>query len=180
MKKRYCSVFAMVFLAFAGLADAQSSVDKKPGVSIVGKWTFDSKKSSEQNPEHKGEMLVITYDDPTLTIERSLTLKKETKTATIVLFTDKRGEKNRPFPFDPGQELSSTTEWQDKTLVRLYNMERVGKPSNILRMKESYELKDGGNLLVVTDRPLPGTSVEGLDPVIQRRMIIKRVYRRVV
>lgn len=184
MKMSCCSVIAIVFLILPGFAAAQSAVETKPGVSIVGKWLFDSKKSSGPDSQHKGEVLVITYEDPALTIERTLTLKKETKSATIVLFTDKRGEKNKPYPFTPSRELSSITEWQDGILVRLYNMERVpsevGRPPNLVQMKESYELKDGGEVLVVTISPLPRSRVDVLDPAYQLGSTVKRVYRRVV
>jgi hypothetical protein len=174
-----------MLVIFPTLAYAQVDVDKDRGRgSIVGKWIFDSKKSSGPDSEHKGELLVITYEEPRLTIERTLTLKKETKSATMVLFTDKRGEKNNPSPFNPSLELSSSTEWQDNILVRLYNMERlpseVGKPRNLFPIKESYEIKDGGNVLVVTIRPIPRSHSEVLDQASQVGMVVKRVCRRVV
>jgi hypothetical protein len=181
MNRVYWFVLSLLLLFFPTLGYAQVDVSKSLGRDLIaGNWMFDSKKSFGPDSEHKGEQLMITYEDPRLTIKRTLTLKKETKSATIILFTDKRGEKTNPFPFTPSQELSSTTEWQNNILVRLYSIDQTGNPRHVLQMKESYELKDGGNVLVVTITPFPRSRAEALDLGFPRELVLKRVYKRIV
>jgi hypothetical protein len=168
-----------LIVGVCGCAVAAAQANLPDWQKFEGKWILDREKSSENagGPE-QDEVLQITYTEPQLRIEKSQTRKNETRSATLVLFTDKRGELNKPFPFEAQREIRSTTIYEKEELIRNYTMENVakgGRPQEI-PAREVYRLsKDGMTLTIVDDMLVPPE----MNMFSARRQIMsKRVYRR--
>ena len=166
----------LVILSGCIVAIGQNSFDRN---KFEGKWILDRGKSSENISIIQGqEVLQISYTAPHFKIEKSQTRSNDSRSATLTLFTDKRGERNKPFPFDAQREISSTSAWEQEALVRSYLMEnsvKGGRPQEI-PAREVYRLsKDGMALTVVDEMLLPP---EANIASARRQVISKRVYRR--
>ena len=148
---------------------------------FAGTWLYDTKRSTSGLEDLYGsERLEITYTEPEFRIVRRLTLKKETKTASIIFFVDNRGEANRPFPFNQDSEVMSNSKWKDDVLERIYavKMYQSGKVTGGVLTKESYSVSSDGNTLTITSEihadlpPAPGQDEN------MGKSKSKRVYKR--
>src|SRR4051794_24915018 len=115
------TILLISFLHLFSVLSFAQDANADQGGKFVGTWTYDSKRSTSENSDlYRNTALEITFAFQQMTIVKGQTMNKQTKTATIVLFTDNRGELNHPFPFNPGAEIKSNTTWIGETLVRIY------------------------------------------------------------
>lgn len=88
--------------------------------NFSGTWIFDAKASRVDESfkrDFKDYTLVIVHTEPEIKITRSAVLKNENVSAELILYTDKRGEKNRPYFRVKTQEAVSKTFWKKGVLV---------------------------------------------------------------
>jgi hypothetical protein len=117
MKKIVFLIAAILLLNFCIAAQ-----DKSPQANpdFTGTWIFDAKASqvsADFKRDFKDYTLVIVHNEPQIKITRSAVLKNENVSAELILYTDKRGEKNRPYFRVVKQEAVSKTFWKKGVLV---------------------------------------------------------------
>jgi hypothetical protein len=146
MKKIIFFVSAILLLSFGAAAQEQAN----PNFS--GTWIFDAKSSrvsDDFKKEFKDYTLVIIHTEPEIKITRSAVLKNENGSADLILYTDKRGEKNRPYFRVTAQEAVSKTFWKKGVLVS----ESIEKfPESIdwrLQRTEKYSLSEDKKTLTL-------------------------------
>lgn len=106
-------------------------------------------------------------------IKKVQTKDGQVKDATLVLYTDKRGETNNPFPFNEKQELESVTEWKGPKLVRLSAGEIPYRGSKLkIYIRETYSLSKDGNTLTIAEETFTDS------PTIFFPDKTKKVYQR--
>jgi hypothetical protein len=101
------------------VAAQNKPVESNPDLS--GTWIFDAKSSWVDNDfkrDFKNYTLVIVHAEPEIKITRSAVLKNENISADLILYSDKRGEKNQPYFRVRTQEVKSKTFWKKGVLVR--------------------------------------------------------------
>src|SRR5215204_817482 len=120
---KFLTVLFFLILSLAGFAAAQDNSDKKQ--KFNGIWIFDAKKSdvgSNGKRLYKGQILEISYNEPELKIAKTQTMEGKAKTVTLLFYTDNRGEKNKPYPFNETLEIASNTAWSKDTIVRKFTI----------------------------------------------------------
>lgn len=148
------AIFLFLVVVPTLLAHPQNAVDFSDRQRFNGKWMFDATKSDSKIKDlYRGEILEISYNDPELKMVRVQTRDNETRSATIILFTDNRGEKNRPYAFNDRFEIESKTLWAQNILGRTYaiKMYNSGKDVGRTTVRETYSLSKDGNSLIVID-----------------------------
>lgn len=152
MKQSAASLFFILILAMQAFGQDVVNANKK--LHFNGTWIFDTKKTDLRSKDlYKGETLEISYKEPELKIVKTLTIGNETKSATLILFTDNRGEKNRPYPFNQRLEVTSNTGWDKDSLIRTYTTKfyKSGKVVGGATTKETYAISEDGNALTIID-----------------------------
>jgi len=175
-------ILLLLFFIFARLAFAQDAITANGRHRVNGTWIFDEKRTDLRYKDlYRGETLEISYNDPELRIIRTLIGKNETKSATLILFTDNRGEKNRPYPFNQGLEVASDTGWDKNSLIRTYTIKyyKSGKVVGGGTTKETYAISEDGNTLtIIEESRVKFTSSSLYEPRIDDKGKSKRVYAR--
>ena len=172
-----------MFLALSStaLVFAQDTPNKKQ--QFNGTWIFDAKKSnvgSNVKRLYKNQTLEITYSEPELRIVKTQTMDGKTKSAALLFFTDNRGEKNRPYPFNETLEITSNTTWEKDKLVRKFAIKvyNSGNPAEDVKSQEIYIISEDGETLTIVEETQPG-SILNLSPAENGEITAsKRVYKR--
>lgn len=146
-----CLLLLTTVSAFA--QDKASVLDK---TKLNGTWIFDAKASkadSYTKERYKGQDLTITYVIPELKIVEPRTRDGKTLYATLVFYTDGRGEKNKPYAFNENFESESVTTWENDVLVRKYkiNVYNSDKVVGDVKHVEKYTLSQDGTILTIVD-----------------------------
>lgn len=163
--------FTFIFFFLASVF-AQSQADASNRMRFEGTWLFDAKESNV-NPRiqkyYEGQTLTISYTNPEIKIiERRFVKnskyyydgtnikKKHARIIEILLFTDKRGETNKPYVFNPKIQVASQTEWNEDVLVRTFEIMLVsvngrnGRTVSESQNKEFYSVSKDGKILTIT------------------------------
>lgn len=152
-----------------------------------GVWVFDAKASkadSETKKRYKGQDLNITYAEPELKIIEPRTRDSETRYATVVFFTDGRGETTKPYAFNQNAEFDSVTNWENNILVRRYviPINYSSKQAGGIKYTEKYSLsEDGMTLTIITESKMDADATKLLlnkKPSTNEANVITRVYRK--
>jgi hypothetical protein len=171
------TVLFFVFLQAAGsIAHCQSSGNGDQRAKLSGIWVYDSKKSTTRaslKPLYKDQSLTISLAEPKIEIKKVQTKDGETKEANLILFTDKRGEANNPFPFNESQRIESVTEWDENSLVRVSAAEIPSQGSKIkINIREKFTVSEDGNTLTITEETFTNS------PALPFPDRTKKVYQR--
>jgi hypothetical protein len=77
----------------------------------------------------------------------------ETKSATLVFYSDNRGEKNRPYPFNDALEVQSNTVWVKDILVRTFMIKwyKSGKVVGGTTTQQSHVISEDGETLTIIE-----------------------------
>jgi hypothetical protein len=166
--KHIISMLSLLLLSIVSFAqDNTKAIDRQ---SFVGTWIFDEK-ASDAHPHleelYNGQILKITVKEsefkivetqimniPKIMINGVLVKKGEKRSATIIFYTDNRGEVNKPYPFNQNAEVTSKTEWNKNILVRNYKTDiyRSGKLEGDIKSTETYSVSKDGKALTVTTK----------------------------
>lgn len=165
-------IFFILLLFSFSIADAQK-IKIKPDFS--GKWVMDEKKSKIADGFWDYE-LVIIHADPELKITHRSLVKGEDKSADVIYFTDRRGEKTYPYAYYPEVEETSETYWKGNSIVRKYKTLGKGEKPVKSETTETYVLsKDQKTLTVTVDRfSLIPISI----PPLEGKVIQKFIYKK--
>lgn len=180
-------LFIIFFLLVATVANYSQStsavIDKS---KLNGIWVFDfkaSKGESETKERYKNQDLTISYSEPELKIIEPRTREGETRYATLVFFTDGRGEITKPYAFNQNAEIKSVTNWENNILIRKYAilLNIKGKTFDGNRYVEKYSLSmDGSTLTITTESKMDPNTTRALmgDSSSSGTSKIVRVYQR--
>lgn len=145
----------------------------KPDFS--GTWVLDEKKSKIADGYWNYE-LNITHTEPEIRIAERRLIKGQNKSANVIYYTDKRGEKNPSHFYEP--EIESATSWKDNSIVRKYKILTREKNKFQSETIETYTLsKDQKTLTVTVDRFSLIWFSRSILPI-EGRVIQKFVYKR--
>jgi hypothetical protein len=147
MKKIVFLISAVLLLSFAAAAQDLAT----PNFS--GTWIFDAKSSRADNDfkkEFKDYTLVIVHTEPEIRITRSAVLKNENVSADLILYTDKRGEKNYPYFRVKTQEVVSKTFWKKGTLISESTQKFSRNIDWRINTTEKYILSEDKKTLTIT------------------------------
>ena len=158
MKQSKILLFVLLSLSTQAFAQGVMNADRRQGFN--GMWIFDAKRSYPgYKALYEGQTLEISYSEPELKIVRTMTRMnettrlKETKSATLVLYPDNRGEKNRPYPFNETLEVESKTVWVKDILVRTFMIKfyQSGEVVGGDTTQESYVISEDGETLTIIE-----------------------------
>ncbi|HEX8734179.1 MAG TPA: hypothetical protein VF721_02580 [Pyrinomonadaceae bacterium] len=149
MKKIVFLIPAILLLNFCIAAQ-----DKSPRANpdFTGTWIFDAKASQVANDfkrDFKDYTLVIVHAEPQIKITRSAILKNENISADLILYTDKRGEKNQPYFRVKTQEVTSKSFWKKGVLVREFTETMLPNSNWQIRTNERYILSEDKKTLII-------------------------------
>ena len=175
--KRSISLLVCTLVLFACTQVlAQKSEEAAERLKFNGVWLYDTKQSKvgkTLKDLYKDQTLTIIYSDPKLEIKKVQTKDGETKSATVTVYTDRRGEVNNPFPFNEKERLASVTEWKGRSLVRLSVGEIPYKGSKLkIYIREVFSLSKDDKTLTVTEETFTDS------PTIFFPEVFKKVYQR--
>lgn len=154
--KLLLTAFSLLVLPTAS-APAQDKNRTVDWTKLNGTWIFDTKASkadSYMQERYKDQDLTITYIEPELKIIEPSTRDGKTLNATLVFYTDGRGEKNRPYAFNQNVEVESVTTLENDSLVRKYktNVYNRGKLVGDIKHVQKYALSpDGATLTIIEE-----------------------------
>ena len=144
----------LTLVSLTTFAFAQDNNSNTVGQKFNGTWIFDAEKSDMHfglKEIYSGQTLVISYNEPELKLIKTQTTDGETKSVTIIFYTDNRGEKNKPFPFSQNLEIVSNTLWEKDVLVRIYTDKVKSKKVDIKdKTKEVYFISADGETLTIS------------------------------
>ena len=150
--------------------------------NFAGTWIYDAKKSSLGNTLealNTDQSLVISYAEPEFKIVKTQIKLGETRSANLIYYTDKRGEKNKPYPFNQLFEIESQTVWKKDVLVSSYKMKFYlnDRDAGYTETIEKYKLsKDGKTLTIISELTMP--RIIGLGNASFIGGTAKKVYRK--
>lgn len=145
MKQSPILLFFILILATP--AFGQDAVIANDRQKFSGIWILDAKKSDRAFRDiYKGQTLEISHNEPELKIVKTYTFQNQPRTATLVLFTDNRGEKNID-----RLEITSNTFWEKNNLIRTYTIKiyNSGKVVGGHAVKETYTISEDGETLTM-------------------------------
>jgi len=150
MKKIIFLIAAVLLLSFSIAAQ-----DKPQPVNpdFTGTWIFDAKASqvaADFKRDFKDYTLVIVHTEPQIKITRSAVFKNENISADLVLYSDKRGEKNQPYFRVRTQEATSKSFWKKGVLVRESMETLLPNVNGQIRTTEKYILSEDKKTLIIT------------------------------
>lgn len=182
-------VLLLCIISFAGSTYAQTKSAAIDKTKLNGIWIFNAKASradAEAKSRYKDQDLTITYNDPELKIIEPRT-RPDPKTnqvktlfATMVFYTDGRGETTKPYAFNQNAEFDSITCWQGDVLIRKYAVPITynGKLSGNSQHVEKYSLsEDGMTLTIVMESKIDAAAAKALLESNEVNKTI-RVYRK--
>lgn len=178
----FLSFLLILAFSFSVAAQKQTTDKAVSRADLTGTWIYDSKNSSLGNLLDAGYndlSLVIDHSEPELKIVKTQIRIGEIRSAALILYTDKRGEKNSPDPFHPRIEIESETVWEKEALVRSYKTRLFvnGKASGFVETIEEYKLsKDGKKLTIFVETRFPVESGLSKRPSLADKS--KRIYRK--
>lgn len=150
---RQSPILLLFILILAMQAFAQDALNASNGQRFNGTWIFDVKKSDRSYKDlYKGQILEISYKEPELKLVKTQTMRNQTKSATMILFTDNRGETNEPYPFG-NLQVKSNTVWDKDRLIRTYTIKiyKAGTTQVIggSTSKETWATSEDGETLTI-------------------------------
>jgi hypothetical protein len=101
----------------------------------------------------------------------------EEKSATLILYTDSRGEKNLPIPFNQNLEVESNTVWVKDSLARTFTVKlhQKGKVVGGITTRQTYTLsKDGNTLTIVEESRAKAKTIMETDDKWKSKEVYKR------
>ena len=157
MKTTAAFFFLMFVFNISAAAQEKKTDQSLNRANFNGTWIFDGKKSNLGDPLqalYQERMLVISYTGQEFKIVKTQIQLGETRSANLVFYTDDRGEKNRPYPFNQLFEIRSQTVWEKDVLVRSYKIKAYldGKEVDDVEASEEYKLSDEGKTLIIYGR----------------------------
>jgi len=133
-----------------GQVKVESSVNKKRA-NLAGNWILDMSKSDlgSLKPDllYDSLTLLISYQEPKITITRKLIKNKHGRVQQLVYYTDERGEKNPTFTGK--RTIESKTKW-DGTLLLVKGIMLAPTGGDIITQEttEKWEISADGTMLV--------------------------------
>jgi hypothetical protein len=149
MKKIVFLISAILFLNFC-IAAQDRSPTANP--NFTGTWIFDAKASqvaSDFKRDFKDYTLVIVHAEPEIKITRSAVFRNENISADLILYSDRRGEKNQPYFRVKTQEVASKSFWKKGALVRESTETLLPDVNAQIRTTEKYILSEDKKTLII-------------------------------
>jgi hypothetical protein len=191
MKKDYFrKTLVAVFLLITAFHLSVSAQEKKTDETLnranfAGTWIYDAKKSNLGNgldALYTDQSLVISYVEPEFKIVKTQIKLGETRSTDLIYYTDKRGERNKPYPFNQLIETESQTFWKKDVLMSGYKIKvylgdrEIGYSETV----EKYKLsKDGKTLTIISELRFPSIpSMSGFGNLSFMGGTAKKIYRK--
>lgn len=167
MKKSFSILAIVLFLSVSFVLAQDKMSREKPDFS--GTWTLDKKESSGVLKNLEFYTIKISQTGEEVRVHKNYKSGGETVDYTLVLFTDKRGEKNVvPFGEKP-TEIESETYWNKNQLYYdyYYYLNYTSNRRNLyyIRTVDRYKLSEDGNTLTVYSQRRSSTQVSGVSQI---------------
>jgi hypothetical protein len=149
MKKFVCLISIVLLLNICVAAqDKQESANP----NFTGIWIFDAKNSEvaqDFKRDFKDYTWIIVHIEPEIKITRTAVFKNEKVTADLILYSDKRGEKNYPYFRVKTQESISKSFWKKGVLISESKEKIVDSPIWLMDGTEKFILSEDKKTLTV-------------------------------
>ena len=173
----------------AGHAQTKSRRPTRPDLS--GVWEVDLTKHRKTSfPEPSEMTLIISQQEPVITMRRKFNLKGKQHEQELVYYTDERGETNVTLRGDSKNE--SRARWVGSRLVisyDSYSASIAGIAPVESRTEVDWKLSNDGEVLTqrITATSRPGTGVDATISAMDRRkppvapptLVFERAYKKV-
>lgn len=162
--KKSLSVFVIMLFLCVSCILAQNKISQdKPDLS--GTWILDKKESPRYFKNVEDYTLEISHTGEQIKITKNYKNNGATVNYTLILFTDKRGEKNVVPLGDKPTEIESKTYWNKDELYRDYSyfqtFASIRNNMYYRRNIEKYKLSEDGKKLTVIFENRSSTQVSG-------------------
>jgi hypothetical protein len=173
----------------AGHAQTKSRKFTRPDLS--GVWAVDQTKHQKNSfPEPSEMTLIISQQEPVITMRRKFNLNGKQQEQELVYYTDGRGETNVTLR-GGDSKYESRTRWVGSSLVishDFYSASIAGSPVDS-RTEVDWRLSSDGEILTqrITTTSKPGTNVDATISAMDLRkptivpptLIFERAYKKV-
>jgi len=153
-----------------------------------GKWILDKSAPANSEAAHYSYYhLSLSFDGDKLTVTKDFEFDRRKTSYSLILFTNKRGEKNSvPNPLSEEAEVSSKTRWKNGSIIREYSRQQdMGsiQSMNMYRVEttiEKYSLSEDTKNLYLTTTVTSEMYTNGMSSKTMGNLnsVVKLVFRR--
>jgi len=159
MMKLHLIIILTCIVSFSAFGQANKLNSAKPSrPDLSGVWFLEtSSRASKRVPfaDAKPVILVLTHQEPQLTIKKIIFVKQKSQAEEHVFYTDNRGESYRTLRPRPAPSRSipvlvkSKTQWNQENKLRIKTTMDLSAPVGMLRERlfEEWSLSQNGKIL---------------------------------